>query len=196
MREATIFSKYLSIIIITLLLASFGLSSYLPSTLKGKITENEFTISQSLAFTIKALFIVLFTIAIGLLGYLIHYRGHEYVAFRIFLIVIMYAFVVTILWVTIYYNKEYHYIFAGIIFSTATIFIILTCYVISLGLSKKSNHKLLALKIIPVLAIIGIIGILIGNIPYIDANASPLFPSFENYMLSIQGLSIITLGFF
>lgn len=196
MREATIFSKYLSVIIIVLFLSAFGLTSYLPSTLKGEITKNEFTVSQSLAFAIKTAFIILLTVAVGLLGYLMYYRGHALIIFRLFLLVIMYAFIVTILWVTTYYNTEYHYIFAGIIFSAGLIFIMVNSYLIALGLNRKSKHKLLVLKIIPILGIIGSIGLIIGNVPYIKEKVSPLFPSFENFMLVIVGLIIITLGFF
>jgi hypothetical protein len=196
MREANLISKSLSVIIIIILLATFGLTAYLPSTLKGEVNENIFTISQSLAFAIKTAFIILLTTAIGLLGYLIYYRGHAYGLFRILLIFIMYAFVLTILWVTTYYNKQDHYIFAGIIFSAASIFMILNCYAVALGLSPKAKHKLLILKIIPILVLIGFAGLIIGIIPYIDQKASPLFPTFENYMLAIQGLTILTLGFF
>jgi hypothetical protein len=199
MRQPDLISKWLSIIIVIIFLGAFGLSAYLPSTLRGKINPSNFTVSQSLAFSIKIVFLVLMTVAIGLLGYLIYYRGHNYILFRIFLIIAMYAFVISILWVTTYYNKQYHYTLAAIIFILASIYIILNSYVISNGLSSKTKtnyNKLLILKIIPLLVSLGLIGLIVGNVPAVYNNVPEIFPSFENYVLFIQGLSILTLGFF
>jgi hypothetical protein len=195
MLQPNLTSKLLSLVVVFLLLSAIGLVAYLPSALKGDVDASVFTVSQSLAFSIKPLFVVLLTIAMSLLIYLIYYRGHAYIVFRICLIVIMYSFIISILWVTTYYNNLDHYILAGIIFSAATCYIMLNSYVISKGLGSKNNLQLLMLKGISILAILGVCGLIAGNLPMLNYKIPELFPSSENYMLFVQGLSIIALGF-
>ena len=48
---------------------------------------------------------------------------------------------------------------------------------------------------LPVLAIIGSIGLILGKINAIEEKAVQLFPSFENYIGAVLGMSIFTLGF-
>lgn len=190
-KQPDLRSKILSIVILFFLLCAFGLSAYLPSTLEGEITKTDFTISQSLAYSIKPLFVVLLTIAIVLLSYLMYYRGHNYLYIRLFLLSIIYSFVITIVWITTMYNETDHYILAMLIFTTVCIFISLNSLVI---FKELQNQKLKTILIImPILAFIGIIGVIIGYI--YSKKVSEIFPAFENYMLVIKGLSILTLGF-
>ena len=51
------------------------------------------------------------------------------------------------------------------------------------------------LQILPILAILGGIGLVLGKNEIIEKKVVQLFPSFENYMILIQGASILTLGF-
>ena len=81
-RQPNKVSKILSILTVLVFIITFGLSAYLPSALKGDVNANIFTISQSLAFSIKPLFVVLLSIAVILLSFLIYYRGQHYQLIR------------------------------------------------------------------------------------------------------------------
>ena len=186
-------SKVLSLSTVFLFICAFGLGSYLPSILSKDVTNKNFTISQSLAFNIKPLFIVLFTIPVLTLTYLMYYRGHQYLYIRLFLLLVMYAFIITIVWITTIYSKKDHYILASFIFVCVCILIAINSLVIYNGLQIKSKKSKYILIIVPTLAFIGIIGLIIGI--FIQDKVSEIFPSFENYMLFIKGLSILTLGF-
>ena len=48
---------------------------------------------------------------------------------------------------------------------------------------------------IPLLSIIGIVGLVVGNIKVVNDKVPQVFPSFENYLLFLMGLSSILLGF-
>jgi hypothetical protein len=191
--QPTTKSRYLSLAIVFLLASTIGLLAYLPATLEGEITDQTFTISQSLAFSIKPLFVVVFTIACSLIGYLIYYRGHGLMLLRIFLLLIMFALVTTLLWVTTFYNKTDHYILAAVIFFSIVIFIMLNNYVIFMGMKIHSKPKYIFLIGTPILAVLGSVGLILSQSEF--ASISELFPSFENFMLVVQGLSVIALGF-
>ena len=192
-KQPDFLSKVLSLVVVFIFLCSFGLGSYLPSALSGDVNKKEFTVSQSLAYSIKPLFVILLTIAILTLAYLIYYRGHNYLYIRLFLLLVMYAFIVTIVWVTTMYSEKDHYILAAFIFAASCIFITLNSLAIYSGLKIKTRKSKIILIIIPILAFIGMIGLIISNL--VKDKVSELFPSFENYMLVIKGLSILTLGF-
>lgn len=186
-------SRYLSIVIIFLLVLAIGLLAYLPATLEGEITDQTFTISQSLAFSIKPAFVVVFTIAFLLFGYLIYYRGHGLMILRLFLLLVMFALITTLLWVTTFYSQTDHYILAAVIFFSILIFIALNNYVIFMGIKNHSKPKDLFLIGTPILAVLGSIGLILSKSEF--ASISELFPSFENFMLVVQGLSVLALGF-
>lgn len=186
-------TKLLSVIIFFLLLAAFGLLAYLNASLEHEIDANKFTVSQALAFSIKPAFIVVFTVTCLLFAYLLYYRGHNYLWIRLFMLLVIYVFIVTIIWVTTYYNKTDHYILASFIFAFAVLFIALNCFLIYNGLKLHSKLKDIVLIAIPILAVLGLVGILIslvvlGNIPQV-------FPAFENYVLLMKGISALALGF-
>jgi len=182
-KQADFLSKVLSLVVVFFLLCSFGLGSYLPSALSGDVNKKEFTVSQSLAYSIKPLFVILLTIAILLLAYLLYYRGHKYLYIRLFLLLVMYAFIVTIVWVTTMYSEKDHYILAAFIFVASCIFITLNSFAIYSGLKIKTQKSKIILIIIPILAFIGMFGLLISTL--VKDKVSELFPSFENYMLVI-----------
>jgi hypothetical protein len=192
-RQPNVYSIGLSLAIIFLFLATFGLLAYLPSALKGDVNKDIFTISQSLAFSIKPAFVCVFTVAMLLLAYLIFYRGHKYLWIRLFLLLVIYSFIITILWVTTYYSREDHYILAGLIFAITVIFILLNNYLIYNGIKVHSSYTKIFLIGTSILAIIGIIGLIISMT--ILNNITEIFPSFENLMLLTQGLSVFALGF-
>lgn len=194
-RQPNKVSKILSIITVLVFVITFGLSAYLPSALKGDVNANIFTISQSLAFSIKPLFVVLLSIAVILLSFLIYYRGQHYQLIRLFLLLVIFAFIVTILWVTTMYNLIDHYICAIIIFVATFIFITINSLSIYDGFLGKNCISFAILTIIPILAFFGIVGLIVSNIYAVNKTVPELFPAFENYMIVIKGLSILTLGF-
>jgi len=174
-------------------LATFGLLAYLNATLEHEINANNFTISQSLAFSIKPAFAVVFTIACVLFAYLMYYRNHSYLWIRVFMLFVIYAFIITILWVTTYYNKSDHYILASFIFAFAVVFIGLNNFLLYKGLKSHSRLKDIFLISVPILAVLGLIGILISLTVLNDI--PQIFPSFENYILLLKGISVLALGF-
>ena len=195
MRSANTLSKALAISCGVVFALCIGLSAYLVSAEKGEINDTNFTVSQSLAFGNKYAMVPLLLLSAGILGYLIYYRGGEYVAFRLFLISIIYSLIITIVWVTTFYSRNDHYILAGIIFVSVLINIVLTSFVIYNGLKIKSKKAEIILKLLPLLASVGGAGLFISKIGYIEDKVVQLFPSFENYMILIQGASILALGF-
>ena len=197
LRPADFMSKSLSVAAIAIFALMIGLTAYLPSILKGEISKDIFTISQSLAYSNKPAFICMIVLFYGIITYLIQYRGpQKYLIVRLFLILLMCALIITILWVTTYYNQNDHYILAGIIFTSLVIYIILTSMVLLQGQKTKSCGITFILYLIPILAIIGFFGLLISRMKFVSDKVVELFPSFENYMIIVQFASVLTLGFF
>lgn len=186
-------SRVLSIIICFLFLSSIGLLAYLNAILEHEINATNFTVSQSLAFSIKPAFVVVFTIACVLFAYLMYYRNHSYLWIRLFMLLVIYAFIITILWVTTYYNKSEHYILASFIFAFAVVIIGLNNLLLYKGLKSHSRLKDIFLISVPILAVLGLIGILISKTVLSDI--PQMFSSFENYILLLKGISVLAFGF-
>ena len=194
-KQPDFFSKSISLICVFLFVILLSISAYLVSTLKGKIDDTEFTISQSLAFSEKFSLVSLLVVAFSILSYLIYYRGHKYLLFRLFLNLVICAFIITIVWVTTFYSKLDHYILAGIIFISVLVSILLDSYLLYNGLKIKTKQNKIILMSIPILAILGLIVLFIAKLKVVEDKVVQLFPIFENYMIVIKGLSIISLGF-
>lgn len=186
-------TRILSIVISFLFLSAFGLLAYLNAALEHEINSNNFTISQSLAFSIKPAFVIVFTIACVLFAYLMYYRNHSYLWIRLFMLLVIYAFIITIIWVTTYYNKSDHYILASFIFAFAVLFIGLNNFLLYNGLKSHSRLTDIFLITIPILAVLGLIGIIISKVLLSDV--PQVFPTFENYILLLKGISVLAFGF-
>jgi hypothetical protein len=195
MKQPDIISKRLAVSCVTLFVLFIGITAYLVSALKDEIQSNNFTISQAIAFGNKPSMITLVVLAMSIFSYLTYYRGHKYLYFRLLLSLIICAFVITIIWVTTYYSKEDHYILAGFIFISVVITIILNSYLIYNGQLVKTKNSKIILLALPILSILGFIGLTLGKVSFIEDKVVQLFPSFENYVVSIFGISVITLGF-
>ena len=195
MRAPDTVSKVLASLCLLIFALCIGLSAYLVSALKGEIDDKNFTISQSLAFGNKYAIVILLVLSFVILGYLTYYRGGAYLILRLFLILVISSLIITIIWVTTFYSKMDHYILAGIIFVSALINIILTSNTIYSELKMKTKNKIIILQILPILALIGFIGLGVSKINIVEEKVVQLFPSFENYMILVQGASILTLGF-
>jgi len=187
--------KFISSLSCLLAFCAIGLLSYLPAALKYEVTHNIFTISQGLAYSIKSGFIIVFTVSILLFGYLMYYKSKKYIFIRLFLLLIIYSFIVTILWVTTYYNTTEHYIFAALIFTAVLLLININNYIIYKSNNNILLHKgLISISVITVLIFVAIFSIVIVmNKENIDFPI--IFPSLENSMLLMQGISIILVGF-
>jgi hypothetical protein len=195
MRQPDTTSKRLAVSCVTLFVLFLGITAYLVSALEGEIQGNNFTISQAIAFGNKPSMITLVVLAMGIFSYLTYYRGHNYLYFRLLLSLIICSFVITIVWVTTYYSKEDHYILAAFIFSSVVITIILNSYLIYNGQLIKTKNSKMILLALPVLAILGFVGLTLGKVSVIEDEVVQLFPSFENYIATIFGMSVFTLGF-
>jgi hypothetical protein len=195
MRQPDTISKRLAISCITLFVLFLGITAYLVSTLKGEIQSNNFTISQAIAFGNKPSMIILVLVSMGIFSYLTYYRGHHYLYFRLLLALILCSFVITIVWVTTFYSKEDHYILAAFIFSSIVITIVLNSYLIYNGQTVKTKNSKMILLAIPILALLGSVGLILGKTSVIEDKVVQLFPSFENYISAIFGMSVFTLGF-
>ena len=84
-RQPNMISKSLAIITITCMLIFIGITAYLVSALKAEINSDLFTISQALAFGNKPGMIILIICSLSVLSYLLYYRGHKYLYFRLLL---------------------------------------------------------------------------------------------------------------
>lgn len=192
-------TKILSIVCVALFALTFGLAAYLPSVLKGEITQDDMSISRSLEYGYKIAIIIGLLIAFGILAYISYYRGHNLLYFRFLLMLIILALTITIIWITVDFNMKDHYILATVIFISVVVHITTISYVIYKGLKlKKTKNSSLTTKFLislPILAILGIVGLGVGNISSVKNGAPELFPAFENYMLVIQSISILALGF-
>ena len=195
MRAPDTVSKVLASLCLLIFALCIGLSAYLVSALKGEIDDKNFTVSQSLAFGNKYAMVILLVLSFGILCYLTYYRGGAYLFTRLLLVLVIYSLIITLIWITTFYSKMDHYILAGIIFISALINITLTSNTIYNELKIKTKTKKNILILITILALIGFIGLGISKINIVEDKVVQLFPSFENYMILVQGASILTLGF-
>ena len=80
--------------------SSFGLVAYEVSYKKGEITRNEFTVSKSLAYSDKPVILTLLTLGTAAYIYMLYTIGpQKLLVFRILLQILIYALVISLLWV-------------------------------------------------------------------------------------------------
>ena len=192
-NKPDLISKLVSIVGILIVVLMFTLAAYLNSFLNGKIDKNLFTVSQALAFGNKPAMLSMLTVGIALLMYLNYYRGLNFLYIRMFLLFLLYALITTLFWVTTYYNRKDHYIIAFTIFTSIIIYIFLNSF--ALYNSNLSIYSKVFLISLPILALLGFIGLIVSSIPIVSNKVVQLFPSFENYMLFITALANLGLGF-
>lgn len=123
-------TNILALVTIFTYVIALVVGAYAISISKDKIEQNEFTISQALAFGSRELMIICFVISYICAILLIWNRGPmEYIAFRSLLITISYVLLITIIYVTKYYDEPMHFTLAGIIFICNLLFILLTAHI-------------------------------------------------------------------
>ena len=214
-RHPDSISKSLSIICIICFLIFLGIMAYLMSKLQddNDITSDNFTISQALSFGNKPGMIIFLVFSISILSYLLYYRRHKYLYIRLLLLLLVCVCIIIIIWITPYNNNTTHFNIAVIIFTALILNIILNSYVIYNGLTSftsynrlynrlyNRSHKNIELKqiillAIPILAVIGYIGLYISNMKPFSQDVPQLFSAFENYICALNVISIFTIGFF
>lgn len=193
LTKPDLISKVVSLVAILIVVLMFTLAAYLNSFLKGKIDKNLFTVSQALAFGNKPAMIFMLTVGMSLLMYLNYHRGLKFLYIRLFLLFVVYALITSLFWVTTYYNRTDHFIIAFNIFTLILLYILFNS--IALYNSNLPLYSRIFLILLPILGLLGFIGLIVGNIPAVSKKVVQLFPSFENYMLFITGLSNLALGF-
>lgn len=185
-------TRSVSTSIMVLFFLTFVISSYFFSYGQNEISGSLFTISQSLAFGNKILMISLLSIAFLLLIYLNYLVCPKEFVLKISPLLVIFGLIISIMFVTTYYNRTDHYILAGIIFFLSLIYICYNSYVLNKLITNKIyrtiNYGL------PPASILIIIGLLVSNISTVSNDASYLFPSFENAMLAMMGVSVFLLG--
>lgn len=123
-------TNILSLVTIFSYLIALVVGAYAISISKDKIEQDEFTISQALAFGSRELMIVCFVISYFCGILLIWSRGPmKYIAFRSLLVTISYVLLITIIYVTKYYDEPMHFTLAGIIFICNLLFVLLTAHI-------------------------------------------------------------------
>ena len=110
-----------------------------------------------------------------------------------FLLFIIYALITSLFWVTTYFNIKDHYSIAFSIFLSIIMYILFNS--IALYNSNLPLYARIFLISLPILGLLGFIGLIISSIPSVKQKVVELFPSLENYMLFITGLANLALGF-
>lgn len=187
--------KILTILSIICYLSSIGLLTYLPAAIDHKISNKLFTISEALAFSIKTGFIIIFTISCLIYSYVMYKKYNTLILFKFIILLIIYSFIITILWVTTYYNKNDHYILACFIFISAFILINLNNYHIYKSLTTTKHKNIII--IFSIFTIFTLLGTFISLIIYkYNNNITGIFPSFEISMIILQAISMFFVGFY
>lgn len=188
--------KLISVIALLCFMFAFGISAYEISYEKGRISDKEFTVSESLAYGDEQSLVTLFTLGMIAYIYLLTLRGPKKLLYiRIFALIIVYIFLITIIWITTYKDQEKHYIFAFIIFLTTFIYHVLTY--IAFSSTKSSNLMCKCLLVACILNGLVFIGLGITRIKSLEEKneARITFSSLENTCTLITLSVIVMIGF-
>ena len=151
-------TKIISSSAVILFLIAIGLGGYFVSEENGYISNDKFTISDAIAHGNKPVMITFFTLSYLLVIYLIYIRGpKKYINYRILLLILMYALLITIIYITVQKNCNLHYAFAGIIFISNLLFVLSTMIIYNEYLKNKNNYLVYILDINIVLAFVAFI---------------------------------------
>ena len=199
LNPPSINTKVLSILTLLFFLSALLLGGYLVSTKKGEINPDKFTISQALAYGEKPVMITFFVLA-GITTLLLnHCRGGDNFSLylRYFLIILTYALIVTIIYVTVGVNKVAHFKFAGTIFLSQ----ILVVFIVSNLFNKyldPDNNLLIPIDFNIILIISCFVLLLVFGIfesdDYSEFN-NIVFASSENITVLLNLVPILYLGF-
>ena len=188
-------TRIISIISIFTFLIGLTVFSYGFSIIDGELGTTEsktFTISRSLGKGNKPGIIIFISLAILYLVWLILLRGpKKFLKLRLVLLGISYSLLISLLWLTPWYNETLHYALASVIFASLLFYIMLTYYLLYKNYQKNKNlfYFLIGLNICVTIAL-GVFAILHGKVD------TDFFASFELVFAFLFGVSILVLGFY
>lgn len=166
---------------------------------KKKVDGSVFTISQALAFGNQYIMVIFFTLAFMGIIFLNFYRSpKKYLIARIILLLFIYGFLITIIWITTFKNEKLHYTFAGIIFLSNLIYISILTYVYQRYLKTKASYKTYLLDLNLMFAFAAMIILLVFGIFESDQRTNldnSIFASTENFNVLVTATTLIFLGF-
>lgn len=188
-------TRIISAISIITFLIGLTVFSYGFAIIDGELGTTEsktFTISRSLGKGNKPGIIIFVTLAFLYLLYLVRLRGpQKYLKTRYGLLIVAYGLLLSLLWLTPWYNESLHYGLATIIFLSILIYNIMTYYLLyqNYQKNKKLFYFLIGLNIAVTIGL-GVFAILHSNLD------KDLFASFELIFAFLFGISILVLGFY
>lgn len=194
-RKADNSTKIISLIVVVSFLIALCVFSYGYSIIDHELGTKEpktFTISRSLGKGNKEGILIFLIIAYVYLNYLIYFRGPaKYLGARLILMFVAFGLLISLLWLTPWYDSTLHYGLATVIFVSILIFIIMTYYLIykNYQVDKTLFYFLIILNIIFTIAL-GVLAILHDRL---DVD---IFAGFEIGFALLFGISIIFLGFY
>lgn len=192
-------TRIVSFTAVVFFLIAMVFGAYMVSLDKKKLASDDFTISRALEFGNKYIMITFFTLSFVLIIYLNYLRSNKFLYFiRIILLLIVYSLLITILWVTVTYDKNIHYILAGIIFTCNIIFLFLIEKIFEEYLKNKKYYQHF-LDISITLSIITWIALIVFGILDADKNDliadEEIFAICENITVLLTAIPIMFLGF-
>ena len=188
-------TRIISAISIIAFLIGLTVFSYGFAIIDGELGTTEsktFTISRSLGKGNKPGIIIFVTLAFLYLLYLVKLRGpQKYLKIRYGLLIVAYGLLLSLLWLTPWYNESLHYGLATIIFLSILVYNILTYYLLYQNYLKNQNlfYFLIGLNIAVTIAL-GVFAILHSDLD------KDLFASFELVFAFFFAVSILVLGFY
>jgi len=188
-------SRLISSLSIITFLIGLCVFSYGYAIIDGELGTTEsktFTISRSLGKGNKPGIIIFISLAMFYLFWLNMLRGPEkFIQLRLGLLFVAYSLLISLLWLTPWYNESLHYGLATIIFLSILTYVIMTYYLLykNYQKNKKLFYGLIILNIIATICL-GIFAILHGSLD------KDFFASFELVFAFLFGVSILVLGFY
>jgi hypothetical protein len=110
---------------------------------------------------------------------------------RVFLLLLSYSLLITIIWITTYRNEKQHYIFAAIIFISNLLFQLIT--LISFYNYASRKKTLIGAGVIQLIIVLLLFLFLAKSLN--SKLYSQLFASFENVTVASMGSIILALGY-
>lgn len=166
---------------------------------KKKVNGSIFTISQALAFGNQYIMVIFFTLSFAGIIFLNFYRSpRKYLIIRIILLLFVYGFLITIIWVTTFRNKKLHYTFAGIIFLSNLIYITILTYLYQRYLKDKARYKTYLLDVNLMFSFASMVILLVFGIFESDKKTNlddSIFASTENFNVLVTATTLIFLSF-
>ena len=192
----------------TIILSSFTILTFLIALIVGaysvsigkdEIYPKNFTVSQALAFGSKPVMVVFFVLSFIGMILLTYLRGPGRFKFtRIALLTLMLSFLLSIIWITTFKNEKLHYSFAGVIFVSNLLFVLLTAYIFGEYLKNEKIYKTYIIDITVAVIISAFILINVYGVFEKDEETlidDEIFASSELITIGATGVIIYFLGF-